>query len=144
VLISLSGHGEGKTVHDLRSGRPAAFRAWFHIEREEIPMSTITLPKAVQDFVTTTNSHDGDALFAVFAPGATVVDDGTTYATASAVREWIKVHQVDPKVVITPTSFDANRLVASVDGDFPGGPLVFAFSFTTGDDRITSLSIELA
>jgi len=32
--------------------------------------------------------------------------------------------------------------VASGDGDFPGGPLDFAFDFETEDDAITSLSIE--
>jgi len=107
-------------------------------------MSDINLPRAVDNFVTATNAHDGEALFAVFAPGATVVDDGTTYATEAALREWIKVHQVDPRIVITPTSFDADRLVASVDGEFPGGPLVFAFTFATRDDVITDLSIGLS
>ncbi|PJJ71345.1 SnoaL-like protein [Diaminobutyricimonas aerilata] len=107
-------------------------------------MTVNVLPEAVDKFVTTTNAHDADALFAVFAPGASVVDDGTTYATEAEVREWIKVHQIDPKIVITPTSFEGDRLVASVDGDFPGGPLQFAFTFTTRDDAITALSIELA
>lgn len=107
-------------------------------------MAEITLPEAVRRFVATTNSHDGDALFEVFAPGATVTDDGNTYNTETALREWIKVHQVNPKIVITPISFAQNRLVGSVDGDFPGGPLTFAFTFTTEDDLISRLSIESA
>jgi ketosteroid isomerase-like protein len=105
-------------------------------------MSTITLPAAVEDFVATTNAHDAEALFAVFAPQATVVDDGTTYSTETAIREWITVHQVEPAIVIAPISFDEDRLVASVDGEFPGGPLVFAFTFTTQGDLITGLRIE--
>lgn len=104
-------------------------------------MSTPTLPKAVEDFVTTTNTHDGDALFTLFAPVATVTDDGTTYADATAIREWITLHQVNPKIVITPVSFDAGRLVGSVDGEFPGGPLTFAFTFVIEDDRIAELAI---
>ncbi|WP_432505145.1 hypothetical protein [Kineococcus arenarius] len=107
-------------------------------------MSSITLTKAVQNFVTTTNAHDEEALFAVFAPGATVVDDGTTYATEDAVREWIRVHQVEPRIVITPTSFERNRLEASIDGEFPGGPLAFVFAFTTQGDLVSHLSIESA
>jgi hypothetical protein len=108
-------------------------------------MSDITLSKAVENFVTTTNAHDEEALFAVFAPGATVVDDGTTYATEGEIREWISVHQVRPKIVITPTAFARDRLEASVDGDFPGGPLAFAFTFTTTpDDLVSSLSINPA
>ncbi|MHA7284100.1 hypothetical protein [Arthrobacter sp. TMS2-4] len=104
-------------------------------------MADSTLPYAVHQFVAMTNAHDAEALFDVFAPDASVVDDGTTYDTEVAVREWIKVHQIDPKIVITPTSFAANRLVASVNGEFPGGPLVFAFDFTMQDDVITNLTI---
>lgn len=104
-------------------------------------MTEIALPKAVHEFVTTTNAHDADALLEVFAPGASVVDDGTTYSTEAAIREWIKIHQVNPKIVITPTSFAGNRLVGSVDGDFSGGPLMFAFAFTVEDDAITNLAI---
>lgn len=107
-------------------------------------MAEITLPTAVHKFLATTNGHDADALFDIFAPGAIVVDDGTTYDTEEALREWIKVHQVDPRIVITPVSFAENRLVGSVNGDFPGGPLLFAFTFTTRDDFITNLSIEPA
>jgi hypothetical protein len=119
-------------------------RVSVHPREKRIRMSEIKLPKAVDDFVTTTNAHDGDALLAVFAPGAIVIDDGTIYATETELREWIKVHQVDPKIVITPTSFDADRLLASVDGEFPGGPLSFAFTFATEGDVITDLSIEVA
>jgi hypothetical protein len=43
-------------------------------------MTVITLPQAVETFIAATNAHDGDALFAAFATGATVVDDGTTSA----------------------------------------------------------------
>jgi ketosteroid isomerase-like protein len=107
-------------------------------------MTTITLPKAVDDFVEATNAHDANALLAVFAREAVVVDDGTTYDTRKAVQEWLTVHQINPKVVIKPTSFADGRLVASVNGDFPGGPLTFAFIFTTGDDLVTELVIQPA
>ena len=107
-------------------------------------MSVISLPQAVEQFVSATNAHDADALFAVFAPEAVVVDDGTAFATEPELREFIKVQMVAPKVVLTPTSYDADRLVASADGEFPGGPLTFAFTFTTKDNLITHLSIELA
>lgn len=107
-------------------------------------MSEIALPAAVEKFVSTTNAHDAEALFRVFAPGATVVDDGTTYATEAEIRDWITVHQVAPKIVLTPTSFDGNRLVASADGDFPGGPLDFAFAFSTEGDLVTDLAITAA
>ena len=106
-------------------------------------MAVISLPQAVEQFVSATNAHDADALFAVFAPEAVVVDDGATFATEAELREFIN-QIVAPKVVLTVISYEADRLVASGDGEFPGGPLTVAFTFTTKDNLITHLSIELA
>ena len=107
-------------------------------------MAVVTLPKAVDEFVSATNAHDADALFAVFAPDAIVVDDGATFATEAELRGFIGNQMVAPKIVLTPISYDADRLVASGDGEFPGGPLTFAFDFATKDNLITHLSIEPA
>jgi ketosteroid isomerase-like protein len=107
-------------------------------------MAVVTLPKAVDDFVSATNAHDADALFAVFAPDAIVVDDGATFASEAELRGFIGNQMVAPKIVLTPISYDSNRLVASGDGEFPGGPLTFAFDFATKDNLITHLSIEPA
>jgi hypothetical protein len=129
-------------------------RASARTERARVPgsssrkvryeMAQIALPEPVRRFVATTNTHDADALFDVFAPGATVVDDGTTYNTEDALREWIRVHQIDPRIVVTPVSFVGDRLVGSVNGEFSGGPLTFAFTFTVEDDAITNLTIAPA
>lgn len=105
-------------------------------------MNGITLPKAVDKFITATNAHDADALAAVFGDGATVHDDGKTWTGEAEIREWIQGHLINPKVVLTPTSFADDRLVASGDGDFPGGPLSFALMFDIEDDRVTGLAIE--
>jgi len=105
-------------------------------------MTMTELPPAIARFIATNNAHDGDALLAVFAPGATVADDGMTHNTEDAIRAWIKSHLTDPNIVLTPKSYDAGRLVASGDGDFPGGPLDFAFDFEIRDDAVTRLSIE--
>ena len=118
-------------------------RPRFTPQKGWIIMAVISLPQAVERFVSATNAHDADALFAVFAPGAVVVDDGATFATEAELRGLIKDQIVAPKVVLTPISYDADRLVASGDGDFPGSPLTFAFTFTTKDDLVTHLSIEL-
>jgi ketosteroid isomerase-like protein len=105
-------------------------------------MDHITLPTAVENFVAATNTHDANALAAVFSDGATVRDDGKAYTGAAEIRAWIQGHLIDPRIVITPTSFAGDRLVASGDGDFPGGPLSFAFLFGIEDDRVTDLAIE--
>ncbi|RKQ88311.1 SnoaL-like protein [Solirubrobacter pauli] len=105
-------------------------------------MTAITLPRAIETFVAATNAHDAKALEAAFAPGATIVDAGTTFATEAELREFFQVHLVNPKIVLTPTSYEDGRLVASGDGDFPGGPLSFAFTFGIDDDVITDPVIE--
>jgi ketosteroid isomerase-like protein len=103
----------------------------------------ISLPQTVEHFVSATNAHDVDALYAVFAPDAVVVDDGATFATEAELRGLIKNQIVAPKVTLTPISYDADRLVASGAGEFPGSPLTFAFTFATKNDLVTHLSIEL-
>jgi len=102
----------------------------------------VNLPQAVENFIAATNAHDANTLAAVFGDGATVRDDGTTYTGEAEIREWIQVHLIDPKIVITPTSFAGDRLVASGDGDFPGGPLSFAFVFGIKDNKVTDLAID--
>lgn len=107
-------------------------------------MNGITLPPAVENFVAATNTHDADALAAGFGAGATVRDDGKTWVGEAEIRQWIQGHLITPKIVLTPTSFAGDRLVASGDGDFPGGPLSFAFVFVIEDGQITDLAITPA
>ncbi|MET0955288.1 MAG: nuclear transport factor 2 family protein [Cryobacterium sp.] len=104
-------------------------------------MSDITLPKAVDNFIAATNAHDLDALAAVFGDAATVRDDGKAWTGEADIREWVQAHLINPRIVLTPTSFAGDRLEASGDGDFPGGPLSFAFVFAIQDDQITDLAI---
>lgn len=105
-------------------------------------MTAFTLPTAIDDFVAATNAHDMGALERAFAPGATIVDNGTHFATEAELRAFFQDHLVGPKIVLTPTSYEDGRLVASGDGNFPGGPLSFAFTFKVEDGAITDLVIE--
>lgn len=107
-------------------------------------MTTISLPKAVEGFVAANNTHDVDALMEALAPNAVISDDGQTYTDREGIRTWIGSHLVAPKILITPTSFDGQRMIASSAGDFPGSPMSFAYDFETEDDLVTSLSIDLA
>ena len=65
-------------------------RPKFTRQKGTITMAVISLPQAVEQFVSATNAHDADALFAVFAPEAVVVDDGATFATEAELRKFIK------------------------------------------------------
>lgn len=109
-----------------------------------------TIPAGpVDDFVGATNRHDADALLAVFSPQATVTDDGSTYMGSDEIRQWIHEHQIAPRITLDPTAYDEAggdivQLTASADGDFPGGPLPFAFHFTVSAGRVTALDVRFA
>lgn len=107
-------------------------------------MSTITLPKAVENFIAANNTHDVEALMATLAADAVVSDDGKTYTDDAGIRGWIGSHLVAPSIVITPTSFDDNRMVALSSGDFPGSPQSFALNFELEGDLVKGLSIDLS
>ncbi|MUK00630.1 hypothetical protein GM708_01005 [Vibrio cholerae] len=107
-------------------------------------MNDITLPKAVENFVAANNAHDVDALMATLAADAVVSDDGRTYTDDAEICAWIGSHLIAPTIVITPTSFDGNRMVASSSGDFPGSPQPFTFKFDIDGDLVKGLSIDLA
>ena len=111
-------------------------------------MTTIPAGPA-SDFVEATNRHDADALLAVFAPQATVIDDGSTYTGSDEIRQWIREHQIAPRITLDPIAYDEVgggrvQLTASADGDFPGGPLPFVFHFTVGAGRVTALDVRVA
>lgn len=103
----------------------------------------------VSDFIEATNRHDASALLAAFTTSATVSDDGATFTGSTEIQEWIQEHQIAPKITLAPTSYnetdDGNvQLTASADGEFPGGPLPFAFEFALDAGQITTLSIHFA
>ncbi|PZE86783.1 nuclear transport factor 2 family protein [Curtobacterium sp. MCBD17_032] len=103
----------------------------------------------VKDFIGATNRHDADALLAVFAADASVTDDGTTYTGSAEIEQWIREHQIAPRITLGPTAYEngdgsAVQLTASADGDFPGGPLPFAFRFTLDAQSVQALEIRIA
>lgn len=107
-------------------------------------MSDITLPEAVANFVTASNSHDVDAVMSTLTPDAVVSDDGKAYADDASIRAWISSHLVAPNIVITPVSFDNGRMVASSAGEFPGSPQLFALNFDVDGGLVKGLSIDLS
>src|ERR1041384_5721912 len=100
-------------------------------------MSDIALPKAVENFVAAVNDHDAEALFGVLAEGAVVRDNGHTFTSEAEIRAWIQSDVIGPKVVMSPTSFEDGRLVASSNADLPGGPWDFVYAFVMKDDLVS-------
>jgi hypothetical protein len=96
--------------------------------------ATVTEP-LVASFVEATNRHDADELAGLFGPESVVIDDNTEYRGAAQIARWLQEHQIAPKITLTVVDYDptTSTLTANADGDFPGGPLPFAFRFTLAD-----------
>ncbi|ONI67569.1 hypothetical protein BWI15_31165 [Kribbella sp. ALI-6-A] len=98
-------------------------------------MTAAVTESLVTSFVEATNRHDAEALAGLFAPESVVIDDNTEYRGAAQIAGWIQEHQIGPKITLTVVDYDqsTSTLTANADGDFPGGPLPFAFRFTLAD-----------
>jgi SnoaL-like protein len=106
----------------------------------------IHLPKAIDVYFASENSHDTTLLDQCFAANASVRDEGKTIEGLEAIKAWrIETgkkynHTVDPlamaerdgKVVVT----------GKVSGNFPGSPVTLDHIFEIKGGRIVSLEIR--
>ena len=51
----------------------------------------LPLPKPIEVFMSSENTHDTDALAECFAPDATVQDEGQTLMGLKAIKAWRRV-----------------------------------------------------
>lgn len=89
---------------------------------------------------------DIDALVALFAPDAEVLDEGTTWQGPEGVRAW-REHASSSytwTTTITDVEEDGDWTVVSVhlEGDFPGGTADLRQRFRLADDQIRRLDIR--
>jgi hypothetical protein len=98
-------------------------------------MSATSTESLVASFVEATNSHQAEVLAGLFGPEAVVIDDNTEYRGSTQIAQWIKDHQIAPKITLTVVDYDPSgpTLTANANGNFPGGPLPFSFRFTLTD-----------
>jgi hypothetical protein len=103
-------------------------------------MAATVTESLVALFIEATNRHDAHELTGLFGPESVVIDDNTEYRGAAQIARWLQEHQIAPKITLTVVDYDpaSSTLTANADGDFPGGPLPFAFRFTLADtiDRL--------
>ena len=106
----------------------------------------IHLPKPIDIYFASENTHDTTLLDQCFAADAIVRDEGKTIKGLVAIKAWrIETgkkydHKVEPlamaerdgKVVVT----------GKVSGNFPGSPVTLDHIFEIEDDRIVSLEIR--
>jgi len=87
-----------------------------------------------------------DAIVDLFAGDATVIDEGQTRRGIDEIREWQTgpASQYEYRVTITGEerlADDRYRVVARLDGNFPGGIASLNFDFGLDGELIRSLEI---
>src|SRR5437879_12709837 len=103
----------------------------------------LPLPKPIELFMSSENTHDLEALADCFAAHATVRDEGQTMQGLKAIKAWRHEtrkkyrHTVEPVAV---TARDGKTVVSTrLTGDFTGSPITPAFIFTIEGDQCAAL-----
>lgn len=109
---------------------------------------TVSLPTAIERYISGKNTADFDTAVSGFSGLAVVMDEGRRYEGTAAIRAWMeettaKYHDF-AVVKSAAVEGDEVMVLADVSGAFPGSPLPFRFRFTLADDRIVGLEIVLA
>ena len=107
---------------------------------------SLHLPKPIEIFIASENTHDTDALASCFTADAIVRDEGHTMTGLTAIATWRREterkyhHTVEPVAV---AGRDGKTIVATkLSGDFPGSPITLDFIFQLEDGKISSLEIQ--
>jgi hypothetical protein len=90
--------------------------------------------------------RDQDAIVALFADDATVVDESTTRRGKAELRAWregaVTFYTYTTELLSSEAlGPDRYLITGRLTGDFPGGVAEFKWDFTISDGRITRLVI---
>jgi hypothetical protein len=105
----------------------------------------MNLPAPIERYVAAENSGDFSSLGEIFAPNATVHDEGRDYAGLEAIRGWMKStkekygHRLEPLEATQRGRKSAVKI--RLAGDFPGSPVTVQFVFALARGRIESLEV---
>ena len=106
---------------------------------------SLHLPKPIEIFMSSENTHDTDAISDCFAPDATVRDEGRTRTGLNEIATWrrethAKYHHTVKPIAVAER---AGKTIVTTEmaGDFPGSPVTVDFVFQLEGDRIASLRI---
>lgn len=106
----------------------------------------MTLPPPIAAYFAADSARDVRALTAVFAPDASVTDEGQTHTGTDAIRQWWLAAQTKYHHSAAPLQVaeDGNLSIVSarVTGDFPGSPAILRFAFGLEGGLIRSLRIS--
>ena len=106
---------------------------------------TQPLPQALAAYYAAKNQHDIDGMLALFAPDATVRDEGEEMRGTTAIRAWMeettRKYRVGVEVKTVAREHDNYVVAALVSGTFPGSPATLHYRFTLSGERIAHLEI---
>jgi hypothetical protein len=104
------------------------------------------LPKPIEIFMSSENTHDTEALADCFAADATVKDEGQTVKGLNAIKAWrletAKKYQHSVEPIATAARDGKTVVTTKLTGNFPGSPVTLDFVFTLEGGRIAALEIE--
>lgn len=106
------------------------------------------LPATVLDYLDARDEDRHADAHTLFAPDATVIDDGHTYHGTDEIDAWIERSSSEYEYTATRIGQlidDASSTTVHIrlDGNFPGGTAALRYQFTLEGDRITRLAIEV-
>jgi hypothetical protein len=107
---------------------------------------SLHLPRPIELFMSSENTHDTSALEACFTLDATVRDEGGTREGLKDIAEWRRETARKYQHTVTPIAIAERKgktvVTAKLTGNFPGTPVTLDFVFKLEGDRITSLEIQ--
>ena len=107
----------------------------------------VELPETITRYLTAHQTRDIDTATALYAPDATVTDEGHTHYEPDQIRAWLS-RSTGEYTFTTELTAAAKRddqhydAVHHLAGNFPGGTADLHFRFTLRDGLIARLVIE--
>ena len=110
-------------------------------------MTSVQLPKPLEQYFAAANNGDLEAQVGCFTPNARVHDEGHWLQGRVALTEWAresreKYNSTASPLGVEPSPGDRPVVVAEVRGNFPGSPIDLRFHFTLESGAISDLEIK--
>ncbi|RCR70552.1 nuclear transport factor 2 family protein [Larkinella punicea] len=103
------------------------------------------LPGTIESLIKAQNDLDSTAFAAHFTEGATVSDEGSSYAGRTEIRQWIQQATQKYQMQLQPLDYNQTGTVADltveVTGNFDGSPAVMHYHLDLAGSFIRSLRI---
>ncbi len=112
-----------------------------------VPYRAEDLPDPVVAYLTARERERPETTVSLFAPDATVIDDGHASVGREAILSWIEHSSSEYTYTSEPVrqrivDESTATVVLHLDGDFPGGTVDLRFQFVLAGGAISQLTIE--